>query len=155
MLKLYIPKLEDLWFREQLMSDKETMSYNEAWGGTIPFPKQKLESWYNYYIINNENKRFYSYLLDGNINEYVGEVSYHYDDNLKVFICGIIILSKYRSKGYGTEGLNLLCDVALKNGIATLYDNIGKNNNSINLFIKNGFIIEYETNEFIMVKKNL
>lgn len=32
MLKLYIPKLEDLWFREQLMSDKETMSYNEAWG---------------------------------------------------------------------------------------------------------------------------
>lgn len=34
----YKPKLEDLWFREAMMADPDTMSYNSAWGGTIPFP---------------------------------------------------------------------------------------------------------------------
>ena len=30
-LELYIPKLEDLWFYQQMMSDPETMSYNANW----------------------------------------------------------------------------------------------------------------------------
>lgn len=42
MLQVYKPQLEDLWFRQSMMSDEETMSYNYAWGGTIAFPK---ESW--------------------------------------------------------------------------------------------------------------
>ena len=32
------PKPEDLWFRQKLLADEETMSYNLAWGGTISFP---------------------------------------------------------------------------------------------------------------------
>ena len=36
MITAYKPNLEDLWFREKLMSDEETMSYNP--GGTLPFP---------------------------------------------------------------------------------------------------------------------
>ena len=35
MISLYKPKLEDLWFRQKFMADPETMSYNDAWGGTI------------------------------------------------------------------------------------------------------------------------
>lgn len=31
-LELYIPKLEDLWFYQKMMSDPETMSYNAGWG---------------------------------------------------------------------------------------------------------------------------
>ena len=42
MLKVVKPELEDLWFRESMMADIETMSYNDAWGGTIPFPGEKL-----------------------------------------------------------------------------------------------------------------
>ena len=30
MLELVIPTLEDLWFREKLMADEETMAYNHA-----------------------------------------------------------------------------------------------------------------------------
>ena len=30
-LELYIPKLEDLWFYQKMMSDPETMSYNANW----------------------------------------------------------------------------------------------------------------------------
>ena len=40
-LELVIPTLEDMWFRESLMADEETMYYNHAWGGTIPFPKER------------------------------------------------------------------------------------------------------------------
>lgn len=39
MPELYEPKLEDLRFQEKYMSDKETMSYNHFWGGTISFPE--------------------------------------------------------------------------------------------------------------------
>ncbi len=41
MVALYIPTLEDLWFRQKFLSDSETMSYNHAWGGTIDFPEEK------------------------------------------------------------------------------------------------------------------
>lgn len=41
MVRIYIPKCEDLWFREKLLSDPDTMSYNKAWGGTIDFPEPK------------------------------------------------------------------------------------------------------------------
>ena len=44
MLELYVPNIEDLWFKEKIMSDEQTMSYNHAYGGTISFPK---EDWAN------------------------------------------------------------------------------------------------------------
>ena len=59
MLELITPTLEDLWFRESLMADEETMSYNHAWGGTIPFPKEDWADWYDYWIVNHENMRYY------------------------------------------------------------------------------------------------
>ena len=34
------PTLQELHFRERLLSDEETMSYNAAWGGSIPFPTE-------------------------------------------------------------------------------------------------------------------
>ncbi len=40
MIKLYSPKLDDLWFRQMFMADDETMSYNHNWGGTISFPDE-------------------------------------------------------------------------------------------------------------------
>ena len=30
-LELYIPRLEDLWFYQQMTSDPETMAYNANW----------------------------------------------------------------------------------------------------------------------------
>ena len=45
---LYTPSLENLWFRQKMMADEETMSYNHAWGGTIPFPKEAWHGWYDF-----------------------------------------------------------------------------------------------------------
>lgn len=64
MVELYKPKVEDLWFREKLLSDEDTMSYNHAWGGTIPFPKEKWENWHNRWVQNHDNKRFYRYIKE-------------------------------------------------------------------------------------------
>ena len=31
MLELYKPHIEDLWFKEKMMSDEQTMAYNHAY----------------------------------------------------------------------------------------------------------------------------
>ncbi|MBD5117133.1 MAG: GNAT family N-acetyltransferase [Ruminococcaceae bacterium] len=155
MLKLYRPELNDLWFRQELLNDPDTMSYNEKWGGTISFPKEKWSSWYERWVCDKENKHFYSYLQDTETNDFVGETAYHYDEARKIFICDIIVLARLRGKGCGTEGLKLLCGCARNNGVDVIYDDIAADNPSVNLFLKNGFVIDYQTDEIVMVKKEL
>ena len=56
------PKLEDLWFREECMSDPDTMNYNAGYDvsydgyhydtGCIDFPRSKWEIW----LENNKKK---------------------------------------------------------------------------------------------------
>jgi len=53
-IQLYKPQLDDLWFRQSMMADPETMSYNKAWGGTIPFPKEKWKAWHDRWINNTD-----------------------------------------------------------------------------------------------------
>ncbi len=60
-----------------------------------------------------------------------------------------------RGVGYGSRGLDLLCDAAKKNGVALLYDDIAIENPAITLFLKHGFVEEYRTDEIIMLKKEL
>jgi hypothetical protein len=74
----YKPYLEDLWFRQSMMADPETMEYNRVWGGTIPFPCEKWAEWYNNWV-QNPNKRFYRYIATGKSRSFVGEAAYHYD----------------------------------------------------------------------------
>lgn len=154
MIKAYIPKYEDLWFRQELLADPETMAYNHAWGGTVSFPEEKWDSWYNKWIVNAQG-RFYRYLVSDENDEFVGEIAYHYDKDREINIADIIVLAKYRGKGFGNRGLELLCDFAKGNGIDTLYDDIAIDNSSVKLFLKNGFYEEYRTDEFIMLKKDL
>ncbi len=154
-VKFYIPSINDLWFKEKLLSDIETMSYNHAYGGIVSFPKENWESWYNRWIVYPEHKRFFRYVLDTETNQFVGEVAYHYDEQREIYIVSIIILASQRHKGYGRTTLELLCDEAKKHGITTLYDDIAIDNPSIHLFLKNGFHEVLRTNEYILVKKEL
>ena len=155
MIKLYKPKLDDLWFREKMLLDHDTMSYNDKWGGTIPFPKDEWKDWYDYWIINNEGLRFYRYLLNDD-NEFVGEIAYHYDKERKAYMSNVIIYSKYRNRGYGKEGLIQLIESAKENSIEVLYDDIAVDNYSgQRLFMKCGFIKDYQTDDYIMLKKEL
>lgn len=155
MVKFYIPTIDDLWFKEKLLSDKETMSYNHAYGGTITFLKENWESWHNKWITHPDKKRFFRYILDTDMNRFVGEAAYHYDENRKMYIISIIVYALFRHKGYGEKALDLLCDEAKSQGITTLYDDIAIDNPSIHLFLKKGFREVLRTNEYILVKKEL
>ena len=150
----YKPKMEDLWFRQAMMADPETMSYNNAWGGTIPFPREKWADWYDCWILNPKN-RFYRYITTGKSRSYVGEAAYHYDDELGFYMADIIISAKSRRQGYGKAGLLLLCETAQNQKIPELYDNIAIDNSGINLFLQCGFYEEYRTEDIVMVKKQL
>ena len=152
MLKVVKPELEDLWFRESMMSDIETMSYNDAWGGTIPFPKEDWEEWYTLWVRNSGQERYYRYLKDDANKVFVGEISYHFDKLRNIYICDVIIKAEFRKQGFGTQGIQLLCEAAKANGVEALYDNIAADNPSIHLFLKNGFSIEFQNDEIVMVK---
>ncbi len=153
MLKAITPALEDMWFRESLMADEETMAYIHAWGGTIPFPKEDWAEWYDYWVVNHEGKRYYRYLKDE--NGFVGEIAYHYDSEYDGYVANIIIHSKYRGQGYGAQGLTLLCEAAKAAGITVLYDDIAIDNTAIKLFLKQGFYECCRTEEIILLKKEL
>ena len=146
-LTYYIPKVNDLSFRQELLADELTMSYNKKWGGTINFPKDKWESWYNRFLKNPNN--FYAYIC---INDtYVGEISYHKEDD--IYLCDVIIMAKYRNNGYGSKAINLLCDIAKENNIKVIYDHIAVDNPSINMFLKAGFEVVETTIDYVAVRK--
>ena len=153
MLELYKPHIEDLWFKEKMMNDEQTMSYNHAYGGTIPFPKDYWADWYKRWIINHNNKCFYRYIKENDI--FVGEVAYHFDGERKIYIADVIVYAPYRGKGYGRNGLLLLCKAAKENGLMEIYDDIAIDNSSIALFLKCGFVEVLRTREFVLVKKEL
>lgn len=155
MLTLYTPSLKDMVFRQRLLADEQTMAYNKAYGGTIPFPKEKWESWYSKWVNPADERFFYRYLHNKTANEFVGETAYHYDESRGIFLCDMIVLAKHRGKGFGTLGLKLLCEAAKSNNISALYDDIAVDNPSVELFLRNGFNIEYKTAEIVMVKKVL
>ena len=155
MTALYKPALQDLWFRQQFMADEATMSYNHAWGGTIPFPESAWEDWYDLWLIHHEHKRFYRYLQDPETQNFVGEAAYHYDEERDIFLADVIVAAEYRGKGYGSEGLRLLCEAARAEGVEVLRDDIAVDNPAVGLFLKAGFTEEYRTDEIIMLRKDL
>ena len=153
MLETVVPAVEDLWFRERLLADEETMSYNHAWGGTIPFPKERWQEWHDHWIVDHEDLRYYRYLKDE--NGFVGEIAYHYDPEYDGFVANVIVFSTFRGKGYGARGLELLCAAAKEDGITALYDDIAIDNTAAELFLKQGFHEAYRTEEKIVLKKDL
>ena len=153
MLELYKPHIEDLWFKEKMMGDEQTMSYNHAYGGTILFPKEDWADWHDRWITNHNDKRFYRYIKENDV--FVGEVAYHFDVERQIYIADVIIYAPCRGKGYGRNGLLLLCEAAKENGMMELYDDIAIDNSSVALFLKCGFVEVLRTSEYVLVKKEL
>ena len=152
-IHLYKPQMKDLWFRQEMLSDTKTMEYNHAWGGTILFPEERWADWYAKWLGENR-KYFYRYLAEEN-GTFLGEAAYHYDDARGINLCDVIVHAKYRGRGYGRQGLCLLCDAARANGLTELYDDIAVDNPAIKLFLNCGFFVVCETEGHITVKKLL
>ncbi|MBR2781766.1 MAG: alpha/beta fold hydrolase [Oscillospiraceae bacterium] len=149
------PAREDLWFRQMLLSDAKTMSYNDAWGGTIPFQPDQWEAWSDRWLSSDESSRFYRYLRDESSGALIGEVSCRRDPDRDIWLCDIIIAAWERNRGYGTIGLRLLCEEAKRHGIHAVHDEIAANNPSIDLFIREGFHEQSRTETAVLLKKKL
>jgi len=124
-LRLYIPKPEDGWFYMQMLSDPATMAYNAPWfppDGCIPFTEADWANWYPNWI-GQEPERFYAYLQRVSDGAFVGGVNCHHTPERDWWDMGILLYAPERGKGYGRQGLRLLCEQAFRvNGIARLYN---------------------------------
>ena len=154
MLELIKPNYEQLTFRQSLLADKKTMSYNAKWGGTINFTQDRWESWYRTWV-SCPDKRFYRYLYSPRDNAFVGEIAYNFDEEYQCYFCSVIVHSHYRHKGFGKAGLILLLQEAKKAGISIIYDNIAIDNTAVCLFEQCGFIEKWRNESIIMLEKHI
>ena len=154
MLRLHLPAREELSFRRQLIADPETMSYNAAWGGTIAFPESDWDEWYEEWIGNHRNLRYYRYLVNEE-DEFVGEIAFRFDPKWGGYMANVLIHHRFRRRGYGREALRLLCSAARSRGIPVLYDDMAIDNPALGLFLEEGFYEIARTDQIILLKKEL
>ena len=151
-ISLYIPNLDDYWYEAKIQSDPLSMSYNAGYDvsyygyhydtGCIDFPKERWKTSYDRRIKEN---RFFAYIKDNDINEFVGYVNYHHNKDDDIYECGVVIESIYRGKGYSKDALRLLCNTARENGVKELYDNFEVDRgNTLNIFKDVGFEVVKE-----------
>lgn len=153
MLILKQPKLNELSYRKQLLKDKKTMEFNLSNGGTVDFNEKIWKQWYALWMNNKDY--YYAYIYDQEIQKYIGEVSYYFEDEYNEYVLNIIIHHKYRRQGKGKEALTLLCQKAKENGLRFLCDDIDINNPAIKLFKKLGFKETWQKGHILMLKKRL
>ena len=153
-LTLYRPELDDLAYREKWLSDPQTMSYNHAYGGTIPFPREHWADWYARWV-GDEGTRHYRYLRLGDSGEFVGNIAFYCDEESGGYLCEVLISAPYRGRGFGRQGLTLLCEAARASGVKRLLDHIAIDNPSAVMFLRSGFRERGRTDEFILVEKEL
>lgn len=122
-LYLHVPSFEELDYRKEILSQPDTMSYNRGYEigftnydnetGCIDFRNEIWSDWYSKWI-SNEPERFYAYITDIKSNNYIGEVSFRYDNSSNSHCIGIVIEAKYRGKGFCSEGLVKLAEKAFE-----------------------------------------
>lgn len=145
-IELHIPKENELEYRQYLISDKETMSYNIGYGddGTGCYYQtiEQVQEWYKNW--NNGTDNYYAYIIRKEDNTPIGEVGIHWSGYCQKYIIGIVIEAKYRGKGYAEEALNLLCDAAFnKLNLDKIYDDFPATRTAAEkVFSKVGFIRE-------------
>ena len=122
-LYLHIPAYEELWYRQKIMQDPDTMSYNKGYDlkfndydketGCIAFPPNKWTDWYTSFI-GQEPHRFYAYIVRESDGEFIGEVNVHRNADAGWYEMGIVLEAKYRGKGYAAAALRLLLQYAFE-----------------------------------------
>lgn len=147
-VKLYVPKVEDLWFREESMSDPKTMEYNAGYDvsyagyhydtGCIDFPKEIHQTWHDEKM---KNPNFYfAYILDVDTNNFVGYLNFNkFNENTATM--GIVMNSKFKGQGYMRPAMIQLFEEAKKRGVEKLTDTVPKvRETALKVFFDLGFV---------------
>lgn len=140
-IEFYTPTVDELGFRQRLIADPATMSYNAPWTedgtGCIRQSDEQIQSWYlNYYLPTG---MFYAYILVESVP--VGEVAISPDSvDARKGMVSIIIDARYRNLGYGGQALRQLCNLAFTSlGYDTLIDAVTVDRNVDRFFAVQGF----------------
>ena len=156
-VNLYVPEVKDLWFRQMVMSDPQSMSYNAGYDvsyagyhydtGCIDFPEEKWETWHKEKIASGAI--FYAYIQDSETKDFVGYVNYRREGDKCMM--GIVIHSQHQGKGYMRPALTALIDRAKSEGITSICDNVPvSRERALKVFFDLGFEVtsEYMTKKF-------
>lgn len=130
-LTLHVPGLDELWYRQRLLSDPATMSYNAQWDldydgyhrqtGCIDFPREAWADWYAQWI-GREPERFYAYVRREPDGEWLGEVCFHHTPEKAWWDMGIVLQAAHRGRGYAAPALRLLAEKAFACGVTRLHN---------------------------------
>ncbi len=114
---LHVPMYSELYYRQKLLADPQTMSYNKGYElsfsghnpdtGCVAFEKNEWARWYDWWI-DHEPERFYAYVMRSEDNTPVGEVDIYRPENSPFYEMGVVIEACHRGKGYGLAALKLL-----------------------------------------------
>lgn len=116
-LALHVPRPEELAYRQRLMGDAETMSYNKGYDlrldgyhrdtGCIDFPRSEWAAWHAFFV-GQEPRRFYAYVMRLEDGAFIGEVNVHQSAENPWYEMGIVLEARHRGQGYAGEALRLL-----------------------------------------------
>ena len=119
-LSVYLPKVEDFWFRQAMEADPDTMAYNAGWEvnfsgyhpdtGCIDLPPKGWQAEHDR-LVGHEPEQFYGYLQRGMDGAFVGEVNFQ-PAGPDVWSMGVLLYAPFRGKGYGHKALELLLERA-------------------------------------------
>lgn len=141
------PEYDDLWFRQKVMSDSESMAYNAGYDvsysgyhyetGCIDFPKSE---WMGFCEkLKNENF-FYAYIKDCDSGEFVGYLNFKKDEE-GVASMGIVIYSLFRGMGYMRPAMQELIKKARELGVIKLTDSVPlSREGALKVFYDMGFV---------------
>lgn len=131
-ITLHQPKIDELWFRQECMSDPKTMAYNAGYNvcfygyhydtGCIDFPKETWNSWHKEKL--SDSNFFYAYILDEETKKFVGYVNFKKNPETKKATLGIVVNSKYQGMGYMRPAMNELIKEAKVRGVEALTDTV-------------------------------
>ena len=127
------------------------MEYNNQWGGTVPFPKEKWQLFYDDFTTNNDRFYFHIYNLD---NVFIGEVSTKFSSRFNSCILNIKIKHQFRGNNHGSDALDAFLDfVFIEIEVDRICDNVGLNSiTGIRLLKSFGFLEQYKTSEFVLLE---
>ena len=123
-LSLYLPGVEDFWFRQTMEADPATMAYNAGWEvhapgyhpdtGCVDLPRENWQAERDR-LVGHGPERFYAYLQRGMDGAFVGEVNFH-PAGPDAWGMGVLLYAPFRGKGYGRKALGLLLERAFLTG---------------------------------------
>lgn len=146
------PELIELDYRRRLHGHLPTMKFAH---GTENFPNEQWKQFYKNTVNADPGETVYRLVFCEECAEYVGEAGYHFDHSENKHMLDLIIGFDKRSEGYGNAALKLLEDEAVSNHVSCLYTRILKDNPAYTFLTKRGFTEVSETDDDLLLMKQL